>query len=107
MDTSEADLEREAHVPAWRHVVCWIALLSLTIATYSLSSINLGEWSLLIALCIAVAKSAVVVLFFMHLWETRGANRLVFVAAIVFIALLIGGILSDVVTRFPPALPPR
>lgn len=107
MEPSDADYEREAHVPAWRHVVCWLALCVLTIATYSLSGVNLGAWSLLVSLCIAVAKSTVVVLFFMHLWEHRGANRLVFVAAVFFIALLIGGILADVATRFPPTLPPR
>ena len=107
MDPSQAEYEQEAHVPAWRHVVCWLGLCVLTVLTWSLSGVNLGAWSLFIALCIAVVKSALVVLFFMHLWEHRGANRLVFIAAVLFIALLIGGILGDVVTRYPPSLPPR
>jgi cytochrome c oxidase subunit 4 len=79
----------------------------LTVVTYSLSGVDLGAWSLLVALAIAITKSAVVVLFFMHLWEHHGASRLVFVAAIAFIALLIGGILADVATRYPPSLPPH
>ncbi len=37
---------------------------------------------------IACTKSALVVLFFMHLWDHGGANRLVFATSIVFVALL-------------------
>ena len=43
-----------------------------------------------VALLIALAKGALVALFFMHLWDQRGANRLVFATSLVFVALLIG-----------------
>ena len=57
--------------------------------------------------CIATVKGALVALFFMHLWDQRGANRLVFVTSLVFVALLIGLIVViDYATRFPLANPP-
>jgi cytochrome c oxidase subunit 4 len=51
-------------------------------------------------------KGALVALFFMHLWDQRGANRLVFLTSLLFVALLIGGVLSDNATRFPLSNPP-
>jgi cytochrome c oxidase subunit 4 len=63
-------------------------------------------WSLVVALAIAVAKSALVALFFMHLWDHGGANRLVLGTSLVFVALLIGLVLTDNATRFPLANPP-
>ena len=42
----------------------------------------------------------------MHLWDQRGANRLVFVTSLVFVALLIGLTVADYATRFPLANPP-
>jgi cytochrome c oxidase subunit 4 len=90
-----------------RYAIVWIALLFFTVLTYGLSRLHIpGGWGVVVALTIACTKGALVALFFMHLWDQRGANRLVFVTSLVFVALLIGLTLSDNATRFRLANPP-
>lgn len=90
-----------------RYAVVWAALIVLTFTTWGVSRFHIpGGWGVLVALAIAVAKGALVALFFMHLWDQRGANRLVFATSLVFVALLVVIILSDNSTRFPLANPP-
>ncbi len=90
-----------------RYLVCWLALALLTGLTFGLAHLDLGDWALPLALLIAVTKATVVALFFMHLWDQRGASRLVLVTAALFVTLLAGLVVADVLTRFPLALPPR
>jgi cytochrome c oxidase subunit IV len=95
------------HSHVGRYLVVWAVLLALTITTWALSRLHVpGGWGVLIALGIATTKGALVALFFMHLWDQTGANRLVFVTSLVFVALLVLIILSDNSTRFPLANPP-
>ncbi len=95
------------HAGPGRYVAVWIALLLFTALTVALGRSHLaGSWGLPVALAIAVVKSTLVVLFFMHLWDHGGANRLVLATALVFVALLIGLVLLDSATRFPLADPP-
>jgi cytochrome c oxidase subunit 4 len=98
-------VEHRSHVA--RYAIVWGALLVLTVATWWLSRFHIpGGWGVSVALGIASAKGALVALFFMHLWDQRGANRLVFVTSLVFVALLVGLTLSDNATRFPLSNPP-
>jgi cytochrome c oxidase subunit 4 len=90
-----------------RYLLVWGALLVLTAATFLSARVDLGEINLALALLIATAKAALVVLFFMHLWDSRGANRVVFGISIFFVLLLMGGMLGDVLTRYPLARPPE
>jgi cytochrome c oxidase subunit 4 len=99
-------LPEEHHASPVRYLVVWLALLALTAATFGASRFELGRFHLLVALGIAVIKSALVVLFFMHLSEQRGAARIAFVTSLVFVALLIGFTVADVGTRFSLANPP-
>jgi cytochrome c oxidase subunit IV len=95
------------HSHVGRYLVVWGALLVLTLTTWALSRLHLpGGWSIFVALLIASGKGALVALFFMHLWDQAGANRLVFVTSLAFVALLILIILSDNSTRFRLANPP-
>ncbi len=99
--------ERLSHSHVGRYAIVWIALLVLTLVTWWLSRFHIpGAWGVAVALGIASAKGALVALFFMHLWDQRGANRLVFVTSLVFVALLVVITLSDNATRFPLANPP-
>jgi hypothetical protein len=59
-----------------------------------------------VALSVAVVKATLVALFFMHLWEHGGVNRLVLGTSVLFVVLLIGLVLLDNATRFPYANPP-
>lgn len=87
------------------YVIVWVVLLFFTGLTYLTGSMHLGAWALPIALAIAVTKSALVALIFMHLKESGGATRLVFATALVFVALLMFFTLADVATRFHLATP--
>ncbi|HSN90156.1 MAG TPA: cytochrome C oxidase subunit IV family protein [Anaeromyxobacteraceae bacterium] len=106
--TSHVEEERLEHSHAGRYFWVWVALIALTGLTYWLSRFHLAHgWAVVVALGIASAKSALVALFFMHLWDQRGANRLVFVTSLVFVALLVGLTVADNATRFPLANPPE
>ena len=95
------------HSHVGRYALVWAALLAFTFLTYGLSRLHVGGgWGVVIALAIASAKGGLVALFFMHLWDQTGAQRLVFVTSLAFVALLIGLTLLDNATRFPLANPP-
>ncbi len=95
------------HSHVGRYAIVWIALLFFTGLTYGLSRLHIpGGWGVVVALSIAVTKGGLVALFFMHLWDQQGANRLVFLTSLVFVALLIVLTVADNATRFPLANPP-
>jgi cytochrome c oxidase subunit 4 len=74
--------------------------------TTGIAFVDMGaEWNTVAALAIAIGKTLLVVLFFMHL---RYSGRLVWViagAGVFWLILLIGGTLDDVITR-PQSSPP-
>jgi cytochrome c oxidase subunit 4 len=89
-----------------RYWLVFAALIAGTILTLLASRIHLpGVLHIGVALVIASVKSMLVVLFFMHLWDHGGANRLVFATSIFFVVLLIGLTVMDNATRFPLANP--
>jgi cytochrome c oxidase subunit IV len=107
MDTTSAVGGRATGAGAGRYLLCWLALALLTGLTFGLSTVEMGRWSLVASLGIALTKGILVALFFMHLWDHRGASRLVLVTATLFVVVLSTLVVTDVLTRFPPALPPR
>jgi caa(3)-type oxidase subunit IV len=76
--------EQEEHHSALPYFAVWIALIILTVTTYVTGQMHVGKWALPLALAIAVTKSLLVILIFMHLWEQKGANRLVISTSFVF-----------------------
>ena len=83
-----------------------LGLFGLLVLTVGFSFVNLGPLNFVVALGIAVLKALLVVLFFM---EVRWSSQMIWVfaaAGIVWLVLLIGGTLTDVVSRIPPHLPP-
>jgi cytochrome c oxidase subunit 4 len=97
--------EAPEHHSAAPYVGVWIALLVLTGVTYYTGHAHLEKWALPLALTIATVKSTLVALFFMHLWDQRGPNRLIIVVSAMFVLLLIGITVGDVATRFVLATP--
>jgi cytochrome c oxidase subunit 4 len=96
--------EAHEHGPG-RYVVIWMALLAFTITTVVTGHMDLGAANLPLAMVIATVKASLVVLFFMHLWDAEGINRLVFGVAVVFVVVLLLGVFGDLLTRMPEALP--
>ena len=95
----------EHHHSAIPYVLVWIALLFFTALTYFTGTHHIGKWALPLALAIATTKSALVAVIFMHLRESSGATRLVFITALVFVGLLLTFTLADVATRFSLSTP--
>ena len=100
-----ATAEREHRHSAVPYVAVWIVLLVLTIVTFVTGKMHLGTWALPLAMLIATTKAALVAIIFMHLSESGGTTRLVFVTSLVFVALLMSFALADTLTRFVPATP--
>jgi cytochrome c oxidase subunit 4 len=86
--------------------VTYLVLATCTVLTYTAAQHNFGEWSFAIAMFIALVKAMFVILFFMHLWDQPGPNRLTLAIAVLFVLLLITLTLTDAATRFPLAMPP-
>jgi cytochrome c oxidase subunit 4 len=79
----------------------WFVLVCLTFSTFGVSKIDMPvNYHLAAALCIAVVKLSLVVLFFMHLWWGEGINRIVFLTSFLFLLLLMFFVMADVGTRF-------
>jgi cytochrome c oxidase subunit 4 len=94
--------ERVRHIGTRRYYIVWVALLvftALTLITAKVIHIP-HPWGLVLALAIAFVKASLVALFFMHLWDHGGVNRLVLVTSLVFLALLMGLTVLDNATRF-------
>jgi cytochrome c oxidase subunit IV len=90
----------------WGYVGVWGVLVVLTVATWLLGTRgHLGHWSLPVAVGIALAKTALVAMFFMHLVEQPGARRVVFPVSALFLALLLGLSLVEAMTRVRMARP--
>ncbi|TMA46039.1 MAG: oxidase [Deltaproteobacteria bacterium] len=99
------DLHEEHELSAIWYIAVWIALVFFTFLTWFTGKQHLGTWALFIALAIACTKSVLVALIFMHLKDSSGMTRLVFVTSLVFVALLLFFTVADVATRFRPATP--
>ena len=85
-----------AHVATFKSLtIVFAALLVLTGVTYLVSLKDFGEFNLIIALAVAVVKSSLVVLFFMHLRYDKPFNSIVFVGCLIFVGLFIGLALLD------------
>ena len=69
--------ENGEHHSARPYFFVWVLLIALTATTWATGRMHLGTWALPLALAIAIAKSLLVILFFMHLWEQKGVNRIV------------------------------
>jgi cytochrome c oxidase subunit IV len=79
----------------------YFLLIIFTVVTYAASRIDLGQFNIWIALAIAVVKSSLVILYFMHLRWDRPFNALAIITAILFVALFIGLALMDSVSYQP------
>jgi cytochrome c oxidase subunit 4 len=83
-----------------------LVLVVLTVVTWVLGTkVPLGPYSLPTSLGIAVVKTVLVAMFFMHLVEQPGARRVVLPVSAVFLMLLLGLTLIEAMTRIHMARP--
>lgn len=86
-------------VPIKVYLSVFIALMVLMAATVAVAFVDLGIFSNIVAMVIAVAKTTLIMLFFMHL---RYNSRLIQIFAVVgflFVLILVSFTVSDYITR--------
>ena len=77
----------------------WLALLALLLLTWGLAQINLGPFNIVAMLIIAMLKTVLVIMFFMHV---KYSPRLIWVfvaAGFIWLLIMIDLTLSDYLTR--------
>ena len=83
------------------------ALMILTGLTVFAAFVNLGAFNFPVALAIAIIKSTLVVLFFMHVKYSSRLTKLVVVTSLFFLIILLGETFMDYASRgMMPTLPP-
>lgn len=81
------------------YVAVLLALLALTVVTTLVAFVDLGNFSVVVALVIAVTKMMLVALFFMHVRYSTRLTRLVILGGLMWLAILLLLTLSDFFTR--------
>ena len=81
------------------YALVFVALLALTGITTAVAYVDLGPFSVVVALAIAVLKMLLVALFFMHLRHSTTLTRIVVIGGLLWLAILIGLTMSDFVSR--------
>jgi cytochrome c oxidase subunit 4 len=77
----------------------WLVLLVATALTTAVAYVDLGPFSVVVALAIAVVKMLLVALFFMHVRHSTRLTKLVVVCGLLWLAILLTFTLADVWTR--------
>jgi cytochrome c oxidase subunit 4 len=81
------------------YIGVFLALLVFTGLTVWAAFIDLGLWNNVVMLGIAGVKATLVVLFFMHVWDSDKLTKVTVVAGFLWLAILIGITLTDYLTR--------
>ncbi len=90
----------EKIISAKVYFTVWAALMCLTVTTAAVSYIDLGQFSIVVALLIATIKGSLVVLFFMHVkYLNVKTTLLVILAGFFWLAILLLMTMTDYITR--------
>ena len=89
------------------YAAVWIILLILTGATTAVAYVDLGAFSVVAALTIAVIKMLLVALFFMHLRHSTHLTRLVVAGGLIWLLILLALSFADFATRGWTGVPGR
>jgi len=92
--------EHTEHIDsATSYVLVFLGLIVLTVVTTAVAFVDLGAFSVVVALAIACCKMLLVTLFFMHVRHSSRLTKLVLVGALLWLTILIGLTLTDFITR--------
>jgi cytochrome c oxidase subunit 4 len=81
------------------YVFVLLALLVATVVTTAVSFVDLGPFSVVVALAIACTKMVLVALFFMHVRHSSKLTKLVIVGGLLWLAILLCLTMTDFLTR--------
>jgi cytochrome c oxidase subunit 4 len=81
------------------YTAVWLVLLLATALTTAVAFVDLGPFSVVVALLIAVIKMLLVALFFMHVRYSTKLTKLVVIGGLMWLGIMITFTLADVWTR--------
>jgi len=88
------------HIDSIRtYTLVLLALLVLTAVTTLVAFVDLGEFSVVVALAIAVCKMLLVALFFMHVRHSTKLTKLVVLGGLLWLGIPISLTMADFATR--------
>ena len=82
-------------LPLKTYILVFVSLLFLTAVTVLASLIDVGFMNIVLALLIAIIKSSLVLLFFMHLYYDNKLNAALLIGSFVFLGTFIGLTMID------------
>ena len=80
-------------------VIIWIALLIFTGITVGVAMLNLGPFSVAVALIIAVIKASLVALFFMEIRYSHRMTQIVLIGGVFWLMILLLLSMTDYASR--------
>jgi cytochrome c oxidase subunit 4 len=90
----------EGHIDTKKtYVLVWAALICLTAITAAVSYVDLGPFSVVVAITIAVIKMLLVALFFMHMRYGSALTKVVVAGGLLWLGVLMLLSMADFVTR--------
>ena len=89
------------------YVLVFLGLICLTVATTAVAFVDLGPFSVVVALGIACCKMLLVALFFMHVRHSTKLTRLVILGGLLWFLILMGMTYTDFASRTWMGVPGR
>jgi cytochrome c oxidase subunit IV len=89
------------------YALVFLALIAATIITTAVAFVDLGAFSVVVALAIAICKMLLVVLFFMHVRHSTKLTKLVLAGGVLWFLILIGMTYTDFGSRTWMGVPGR
>jgi cytochrome c oxidase subunit 4 len=86
-------------MPMGQYLAVFGGLIVLTLLTVALSFVELHQWHAYLGMAIASAKTALVILFFMHVLHSHRLIWSVIIAAMLWLSILMVLTLADNLTR--------
>jgi cytochrome c oxidase subunit 4 len=84
--------------------LAWLALMALLGTTLALSFVSLGTGNIIVAMCVSVAKTAIVIFLFMKLAQSPRLAWVFAAAGLFWLLILFGLSGTDFLTRSGPPL---
>ena len=89
------------------YALVFLALIAATVITTAVAFVDLGAFSVVVALAIAICKMLLVVLFFMHVRHSTKLTKLVLLGGVLWFFILIGMTYTDFGSRTWMGVPGR
>ena len=97
----------QGHIaPVGMYVAIFLALMVLTVVTWAITFVDLGEFNLFAALLIAITKASLVILFFMHVWWSPKIIKVSVGMSFFFLIIMLMMVMTDYLSRPTRGLPP-